>query len=88
MMARLHTGCQDVISLRNGYHGNAAGTMGSTAQSSYKFNVVQACLPMQPLDYLFLVYFNVKLMKACFAGFLKYNLKFCVLCFLYALLYH
>ncbi|XP_018627442.1 alanine--glyoxylate aminotransferase 2 homolog 3, mitochondrial-like isoform X2 [Nicotiana tomentosiformis] len=41
MMARLHTGCQDVISLRNGYHGNAAGTMGSTAQSSYKFNVVQ-----------------------------------------------
>lgn len=41
MMARLYTGCQDVISLRNGYHGNAAGTMGSTAQSSYKFNVVQ-----------------------------------------------
>ncbi|KAK6130366.1 hypothetical protein DH2020_035871 [Rehmannia glutinosa] len=26
---------------RNGYHGNAAGTMGVTAQSSYKFNVVQ-----------------------------------------------
>ncbi|KAI3450266.1 hypothetical protein Pfo_006931 [Paulownia fortunei] len=41
MMARLYTGCHDVISIRNGYHGNAAGTMGATAQSSYKFNVVQ-----------------------------------------------
>ncbi|KAK6163789.1 hypothetical protein DH2020_000653 [Rehmannia glutinosa] len=41
MMARLYTGCHDVISIRNGYHGNAAGTMGVTAQSSYKFNVVQ-----------------------------------------------
>lgn len=41
MMARLYTGCHDIISLRNGYHGNAAGTMGSTAQSSFKFNVVQ-----------------------------------------------
>ncbi|KAL8531326.1 hypothetical protein ACS0TY_008086 [Phlomoides rotata] len=41
MMARLYTGCHDVISIRNGYHGNAAATMGATAQSSYKFNVVQ-----------------------------------------------
>ncbi|KAL3829038.1 hypothetical protein ACJIZ3_017840 [Penstemon smallii] len=41
LMARLYTGCHDVISIRNGYHGNAAGTMGATAQSSYKFNVVQ-----------------------------------------------
>ncbi|KAH6828316.1 PYRIMIDINE 4 [Perilla frutescens var. hirtella] len=41
MMARLYTGCHDVISIRNGYHGNAAGTMGATAQGSYKFNVVQ-----------------------------------------------
>ncbi|KAL8464462.1 hypothetical protein ACS0TY_034111 [Phlomoides rotata] len=41
MMARLYTGCHDVISVRNGYHGNAAGTMVATAQSSYKFNVVQ-----------------------------------------------
>ncbi|KAL3850549.1 hypothetical protein ACJIZ3_012431 [Penstemon smallii] len=41
MMARLYTGCNDVISVRNGYHGNAPGTMGATAQSSYKFNVVQ-----------------------------------------------
>ncbi|XP_075503865.1 alanine--glyoxylate aminotransferase 2 homolog 3, mitochondrial-like [Primulina tabacum] len=42
LMARLYTGCHDVISIRNGYHGNAAGTMGATAQSSYKFNVVQS----------------------------------------------
>ncbi|KAI3474265.1 hypothetical protein Pfo_029053 [Paulownia fortunei] len=28
MMARLYTGCHDIISLRNAYHGNAAGTMG------------------------------------------------------------
>lgn len=41
LMARLYTSCHDVISIRNGYHGNAAGTMGATAQSSYKFNVVQ-----------------------------------------------
>ncbi|KAL8531242.1 hypothetical protein ACS0TY_008026 [Phlomoides rotata] len=41
MMARLYTGYHDVISVRNGYHGNAAGTMAATAQSSYKFNVVQ-----------------------------------------------
>ncbi|KAM7274497.1 hypothetical protein ACFE04_018248 [Oxalis oulophora] len=40
-MARLYTGCQDIISLRNAYHGNAAGTMGATAQSCWKFNVVQ-----------------------------------------------
>lgn len=41
MMARLYTGCNDIISLRNAYHGNAAGTMGATAQSNWKFNVVQ-----------------------------------------------
>ncbi|KAL7152205.1 hypothetical protein ABFS83_04G081500 [Erythranthe nasuta] len=41
MMARLYTGCNDVIAIRNGYHGNAAATMGATAQSNYKFNVVQ-----------------------------------------------
>ncbi|CAA0820624.1 Alanine--glyoxylate aminotransferase 2 homolog 3-mitochondrial [Striga hermonthica] len=41
LMARLYTGSHEVISVRNGYHGNAAGTMGATAQSSYKFNVVQ-----------------------------------------------
>ncbi|GER34729.1 alanine--glyoxylate aminotransferase family protein [Striga asiatica] len=41
LMARLYTGSHEVISIRNGYHGNAAGTMGATAQSSYKFNVVQ-----------------------------------------------
>ncbi|KAK9280433.1 hypothetical protein L1049_014123 [Liquidambar formosana] len=41
MIARLYTGCHDIISLRNAYHGNAAGTMGSTAQRNYKFNIVQ-----------------------------------------------
>lgn len=41
MIARLYTGCQDIVSLRNAYHGNAAGTMGATAQSNWKFNVVQ-----------------------------------------------
>lgn len=41
MMARLYTGCHDIISLRNAYHGNAAGTMGATAQSNWKFNVIQ-----------------------------------------------
>ncbi|KAJ0696002.1 putative alanine--glyoxylate transaminase [Helianthus annuus] len=42
MIARLYTGCQDVISLRNAYHGNAAGTMGATAMCNWKFNVVQS----------------------------------------------
>ncbi|KAG8387927.1 hypothetical protein BUALT_Bualt02G0072200 [Buddleja alternifolia] len=41
MMARLYSGCHDVISIRSGYHGNAVATMAATAQSSYKFNVVQ-----------------------------------------------
>lgn len=42
MIARLYTGCHDIISVRNSYHGNAAGTMGATAQSIWKFNVVQS----------------------------------------------
>ncbi|KAL8517115.1 hypothetical protein ACS0TY_015364 [Phlomoides rotata] len=42
MMARLYTGCHDIISLRNAYHGNASGTMGATAQSNWKFNVTQS----------------------------------------------
>ncbi|KAJ6792334.1 alanine--glyoxylate aminotransferase 2-like protein 3, mitochondrial-like [Iris pallida] len=41
MMARLYTGSQDIISIRNSYHGNAAGSMGATAQSNWKFNVIQ-----------------------------------------------
>ncbi|CAH9129295.1 unnamed protein product [Cuscuta epithymum] len=40
-MARLYTGCQDIVSIRNGYHGNASSTMSATAQSNYKFNIVQ-----------------------------------------------
>ncbi|XP_077236949.1 alanine--glyoxylate aminotransferase 2 homolog 2, mitochondrial-like [Tasmannia lanceolata] len=41
MIARLYTGSQDIISVRNSYHGNAPGTMGATAQRVWKFNVVQ-----------------------------------------------
>ncbi|KAJ0985466.1 hypothetical protein J5N97_003822 [Dioscorea zingiberensis] len=42
MIARLYTSCQDIVSLRNAYHGNAAGTMGATAQCNWKFNVIQS----------------------------------------------
>lgn len=42
MMARLYTGCHDIVSLRNSYHGNATATMGATAQCNYKFNVIQS----------------------------------------------
>ncbi|XAR55763.1 Alanine--glyoxylate transaminase [Bertholletia excelsa] len=42
MIARLYTGCHDIISLRNAYHGNAAGTMGATAMCNWKFNVIQS----------------------------------------------
>ncbi|XP_061376065.1 alanine--glyoxylate aminotransferase 2 homolog 2, mitochondrial-like [Gastrolobium bilobum] len=41
MIARLYTGCHDIISIRNGYHGNATSTMSATAHFVYKFNVVQ-----------------------------------------------
>ncbi|XP_077239183.1 alanine--glyoxylate aminotransferase 2 homolog 3, mitochondrial-like [Tasmannia lanceolata] len=41
MISRLYTQSHDIISLRNSYHGNGAGTMGATAQSVWKFNVVQ-----------------------------------------------
>lgn len=41
MMARLYTGCHDIISIRNGYHGNGAATMSATAQFFHKYNVVQ-----------------------------------------------
>ncbi len=37
LMAREFTGNQDVLSLRNAYHGGTQGTMGLTAQSSWKF---------------------------------------------------
>ena len=42
LIARLYTGCHDIISLRNAYHGNGAGTMGATAQANWKFNVIQS----------------------------------------------
>ncbi|WVZ56861.1 hypothetical protein U9M48_007333 [Paspalum notatum var. saurae] len=42
LMARLYTGSHDIISLRNSYHGNAACTMGATAQKNWKFNIIQS----------------------------------------------
>ncbi|MED6120557.1 hypothetical protein PIB30_021878 [Stylosanthes scabra] len=42
LIARLYTSCHDIISIRNGYHGNATSTMGATAQNFHKFNVVQS----------------------------------------------
>ncbi|GLJ55571.1 hypothetical protein SUGI_1193400 [Cryptomeria japonica] len=41
MMARLYNGNHDMISLRNSYNGSSANTMGMTAQSKWKYNVVQ-----------------------------------------------
>ncbi|CAH8334805.1 unnamed protein product [Eruca vesicaria subsp. sativa] len=41
MMAKLYTGYQDIVSIRNGYHGNAVAAMAATGHSSWKFNVVQ-----------------------------------------------
>jgi alanine-glyoxylate transaminase / (R)-3-amino-2-methylpropionate-pyruvate transaminase len=37
LMARLYTGNQDVIAVRNGYHGGSAGTMGVTGLGTWKF---------------------------------------------------
>lgn len=37
LMARLHTGQFEVISLRNGYHGGTQTTMGLTAMGNWKF---------------------------------------------------
>jgi alanine-glyoxylate transaminase / (R)-3-amino-2-methylpropionate-pyruvate transaminase len=37
LMARLYTGNQDIIAVRNGYHGGSAGTMGVTGLNTWKF---------------------------------------------------
>ncbi len=42
LMARLHTGHHDVISLRNGYHGGSQVTMGLTGMGTWKFPLPQA----------------------------------------------
>ncbi|MBU3664440.1 MAG: aminotransferase class III-fold pyridoxal phosphate-dependent enzyme [Chthoniobacterales bacterium] len=39
LMARVHTGNYDVISLRNAYHGGNFSGMGVTGQSTWKYNV-------------------------------------------------
>lgn len=42
LMARLHTGQFDVISLRNGYHGGSAATMALTAMGNWKYPMPQS----------------------------------------------
>ncbi|RWW65205.1 hypothetical protein BHE74_00027495 [Ensete ventricosum] len=42
LITRLYTGCHDIVSVRNAYHGNASGTMAITAQYNWKFNVTQS----------------------------------------------
>ncbi|HEY3246564.1 MAG TPA: aminotransferase class III-fold pyridoxal phosphate-dependent enzyme, partial [Phycisphaerae bacterium] len=37
LMARLHTGNQEVLSIRNSYHGGSAATMGLTAVGTWKY---------------------------------------------------
>jgi alanine-glyoxylate transaminase/(R)-3-amino-2-methylpropionate-pyruvate transaminase len=39
LMARVHTGNYDMVTLRNGYHGGNASGMGATGHSTWKFNV-------------------------------------------------
>lgn len=39
LMARLHTGRNEVLTLRNGYHGGSQATMGLTAVGTWKFPV-------------------------------------------------
>lgn len=65
MMARLYTGCHDIVSLRNGYHGNAAGTMGATAQCSYKFNVVQVYFSDKSSPKYFSAHIGVRQRMTC-----------------------
>ena len=38
-MSRLHTGNNDILSFRHGYHGMSPYTMGITAHSTWKFPV-------------------------------------------------
>ncbi len=40
LMARTYTGNHDIIALRNAYHGGSQGTMGLTAHSTWKYNVL------------------------------------------------
>lgn len=42
LMARLHTGQFEIISLRNGYHGGSQTTMGLTAMGNWKFPIPQS----------------------------------------------
>ncbi|OQV15751.1 Alanine--glyoxylate aminotransferase 2, mitochondrial [Hypsibius exemplaris] len=39
LLARLHTGCYDIIGLRSGYHGTSPNLMGLTALSTWHYNL-------------------------------------------------
>ncbi|GAV02097.1 hypothetical protein RvY_12702 [Ramazzottius varieornatus] len=39
LLARLHSGCYDIIGLRSGYHGTSPNLMGLTALSSWHYNI-------------------------------------------------
>lgn len=39
MMARMYTGCYDLISFRNAYHGMSPATNGLTAHSTWRYNI-------------------------------------------------
>ncbi len=41
MMARLHSGNYDLLTLRNAYHGMSEATMGLLGQHTWKFNIPQ-----------------------------------------------
>ncbi|XP_070575639.1 alanine--glyoxylate aminotransferase 2, mitochondrial-like [Ptychodera flava] len=41
LMARLHTGCFDIVSLRNAYHGMSPYTFGLTAIGTWSYNVAR-----------------------------------------------
>lgn len=39
MMARMYSGCYDLVSFRNAYHGMSPATNGLTAHSTWRYNV-------------------------------------------------
>nr|XP_012147991.1 PREDICTED: uncharacterized protein LOC100880478 isoform X3 [Megachile rotundata] len=54
LMARLYTRSQNIVSLKNGYHGATYGTSASTALSNWKYPFIA-----QPAGYMHMVYPDV-----------------------------
>lgn len=50
LMARLHTGSFDILSLRNAYHGCASSLLGLTAQGNWKFNTASGFGVHNPMN--------------------------------------